>query len=72
MNPSFFLYFKITLNCYLFFVCLFVFQTSVSGGGLPRAEVMADTAVALASANVKLVSAKVIERLCNVRTFINS
>ncbi|XP_030848330.1 neurofibromin isoform X1 [Strongylocentrotus purpuratus] len=41
-------------------------KTSVSGGGLPRAEVMADTAVALASANVKLVSAKVIERLCNI------
>ncbi|XP_071499783.1 neurofibromin-like [Diadema antillarum] len=41
-------------------------KTSVSGGCLPRAEVMADTAVALASANVKLVSAKVIERLCKI------
>lgn len=56
----------------MFCFCLFVYQTSVSGGGLPRAEVMADTAVALASANVKLVSAKVIERLCNVRTISNS
>ncbi|XP_071848474.1 neurofibromin-like isoform X2 [Apostichopus japonicus] len=39
-------------------------KTSVTGGGQPRVEVMADTAVALASANVKLVSAKVIDRLC--------
>ncbi|XP_038058629.1 neurofibromin-like isoform X2 [Patiria miniata] len=41
-------------------------QTGLTGGGQPRTEVMADTAVALASANVKLVSAKVIDRLCKI------
>ena len=41
-------------------------QTGLTGGGQPRTVVMADTAVALASANVKLVSAKVIDRLCKV------
>lgn len=32
-------------------------------------EIMADTAVALASANVQLVSKKVIGRMCRVRTY---
>ncbi|XP_078599565.1 neurofibromin-like isoform X3 [Branchiostoma floridae x Branchiostoma japonicum] len=42
-------------------------KTSATGGlGSLKAEVMADTAVALASANVKLVSAKVISRLCKI------
>ncbi|XP_063221250.1 neurofibromin isoform X2 [Bacillus rossius redtenbacheri] len=40
---------------------------SVSGGvGSPMVEIMADTAVALASANVQLVAKKVIGRLCRV------
>jgi len=42
-------------------------QRSVTGGlGSIQAEIMADTAVALASANVQLVSKKVIWRLCRV------
>ncbi|KAG8232721.1 hypothetical protein J437_LFUL013314, partial [Ladona fulva] len=42
-------------------------KRSVTGGlGSPQAEVMADTAVALASANVQLVAKKVIGRLCRV------
>jgi hypothetical protein len=38
-----------------------------SGLGSPMVEIMADTAVALASANVQLVAKKVIGRLCRVR-----
>lgn len=42
-------------------------KRSVTGGlGSPKAEIMADTAVALASANVVLVANKVIFRLCTV------
>ena len=42
-------------------------KRSVTGGlGSVQAEIMADTAVALASANVQLVSRKVIGRLCRV------
>lgn len=36
-------------------------------GGPTKAEIMADTAVALASANVQLVAPKVLGRLCRVR-----
>ena len=47
---------------------LFSFQASATGGlGSVKAEVMADTAVALASANVQVVSRKVIGRLDSVR-----
>lgn len=42
-------------------------KRSVTGGlGSSQAEIMADTAVALASANVQLVAMKVISRLCRV------
>ncbi|XP_068124584.1 neurofibromin isoform X5 [Hyperolius riggenbachi] len=42
-------------------------KTSATGGlGSVKAEVMADTAVALASGNVKLVSSKVIGRMCKI------
>lgn len=42
-------------------------QRSLAGGpGSPQAEIMADTTVALASGNVRLVAAKVIGRLCRV------
>lgn len=42
-------------------------KRSVTGGlGSGQAEIMADTAVALASANVALVARKVIGRLCRV------
>ncbi|XP_055369731.1 neurofibromin isoform X2 [Betta splendens] len=42
-------------------------KTSATGGlGSIKAEVMADTAVALASGNVKLVSSKVIGRMCKI------
>ena len=42
-------------------------KRSVTGGlGSPQAEIMADTAVALASANVEAVARKVIARLCKV------
>ena len=45
-------------------------KRSVTGGlGSIQAEIMADTAVALTSANVQLVSRKVIGRLCRVRFF---
>lgn len=47
---------------------MFCFQASATGGlGSVKAEVMADTAVALASANVQVVSRKVIGRLDSVR-----
>ena len=50
-------------------VCVVLLQRSVTGGlGSVQAEIMADTAVALASANVQLVSRKVIVRLCKVRS----
>ena len=46
---------------------LLSFQASATGGlGSVKAEVMADTAVALASANVQIVSRKVIGRLDSV------
>lgn len=45
-------------------------KRSVTGGlGSGQAEIMADTAVALASANVALVARKVIGRLCRVGFF---
>ena len=45
-------------------------KRSVTGGlGSIQAEIMADTAVALTSANVQLVSRKVIGRLCRVSAF---
>lgn len=48
-----------------------LFQASATGGlGSVKAEVMADTAVALASANVQVVSRKVIGRLDSVRRYI--
>lgn len=51
----------------LFFLMIFFLQRSVTGGlGSIQAEIMADTAVALTSANVQLVSRKVIGRLCRV------
>lgn len=44
-------------------------KRSVTGGlGSSQAEIMADTAVALASANDALVARKVIVRLCTVRS----
>ena len=43
------------------------FQASIGGEAKKlNAEIMADTAVALASSNVKLVSKKIISRLCKV------
>lgn len=44
----------------------FIQKSVVSGLGSPQVEIMADTAVALASANVQLVAKKVIGRLCRV------
>ncbi|XP_050358352.1 neurofibromin-like isoform X2 [Nymphalis io] len=44
----------------------FIQQSVNSGLGSPVVEIMADTVVALASANVQLVSKKVIVRMCNV------
>ena len=42
-------------------------QVSIAGEAKKaNAEIMADTAVALASSNVKLVSKKIISRLCKV------
>lgn len=42
-------------------------KRSVQGGlGSLQAEIMADTAVALASSNVKLVASKIIKRLCKI------
>jgi neurofibromin 1 len=45
----------------------FIHQSMTGGLGSPMVEIMADTAVALASANVPLVAKKVIARLCTVR-----
>lgn len=45
----------------------FIHKSVSSGLGSPQVEIMADTAVALASANVQLVAKKVIGRLCRVR-----
>lgn len=47
----------------------FIHRSVSSGLGSPMVEIMADTAVALASANVQLVAKKVIGRLCRVRIF---
>ncbi|XP_044742019.1 neurofibromin [Chrysoperla carnea] len=44
----------------------FIHRSVTSGLGSPMVEIMADTAVALASANVQLVAKKVIGRLCRV------
>lgn len=44
----------------------FIYKSVSSGLGSPQVEIMADTAVALASANVQLVAKKVIGRLCRV------
>ncbi|PSN31934.1 Neurofibromin [Blattella germanica] len=44
----------------------FIHRSVASGLGSPMVEIMADTAVALASANVQLVANKVIGRLCRV------
>ncbi|KAK9758709.1 GTPase-activator protein for Ras-like GTPase [Popillia japonica] len=44
----------------------FIHRSVSSGLGSPMVEIMADTAVALASANVQLVAKKVIGRLCRV------
>lgn len=44
----------------------FIQKSVQSGLGSPQVEIMADTAVALASANVQLVAKKVIGRLCRV------
>ncbi|XP_065165550.1 neurofibromin isoform X2 [Atheta coriaria] len=44
----------------------FIHKSVSSGLGSPMVEIMADTAVALASANVQLVAKKVIGRLCRV------
>ena len=53
-------------------ICMMRWQRSVTGGlGSIQAEIMADTAVALASANVQLVSKKVIWRLCRVRNLFH-
>lgn len=48
----------------------FIHRSVQSGLGSPMVEIMADTAVALASANVQLVAKKVIGRLCRVSAFI--
>lgn len=44
----------------------FIQKSVTSGLGSPQVEIMADTAVALASANVQLVAKKVIGRMCRV------
>lgn len=44
----------------------FIKRSVTAGLGSFKAEVMADTAVALAAANVQLVAKKVIGRLCRV------
>ncbi|XP_037955193.1 neurofibromin isoform X2 [Teleopsis dalmanni] len=44
----------------------FLHKSITYGLGTPQVEIMADTAVALASANVQLVSKKVITRMCRV------
>lgn len=51
----------------------FISKSVKAGLGSPQVEIMADTAVALASANVELVAKKVIGRLCRVidKTCVN-
>lgn len=51
----------------------FISKSVAAGLGSPQVEIMADTAVALASANVELVAKKVIGRLCRVidKTCVN-
>lgn len=44
----------------------FIKRSTEHGVGSPVVEILADTAVALASANVSLVSRKIINRLCRV------
>lgn len=44
----------------------FIKRSGEGGVGSPVVEIMADTAVALASANVQLVAKKIIGRLCRV------
>lgn len=44
----------------------FIKKSITSGLGSPQVEIMADTAVALASANVQMVAKKIIGRLCRV------
>lgn len=44
----------------------FILKSISFGLGSPEVEIMADTAVALAAANVELVAKKVIGRLCRV------
>lgn len=46
----------------------FIKRSGEAGVGSPVVEVLADTAVALASANVQLVAKKIIGRLCRVRS----
>jgi neurofibromin 1 len=48
----------------------FIKRSVTAGLGSFKAEVMADTAVALAAANVQLVAKKVIGRLCRVRSIL--
>lgn len=45
----------------------FIKRSNESGLSSPVVEILADTAVALASANVQLVAKKIIGRLCRVR-----
>lgn len=47
----------------------FIKRSSDGGYASPVVEVLADTAVALASANVQLVAKKIIGRLCRVCFF---
>jgi len=48
-------------------------KRSVTGGfGSKPADIMADTSVALASANVELVSRKVVSRILHVRSLLYS
>ena len=44
----------------------FIKRSNDSGLASPVVEILADTAVALASANVQLVAKKIIGRLCRV------
>lgn len=55
---------KIVLSLLKYIIYYFI-----AGLGSPMVEIMADTAVALASANVQLVAKKIIGRMCRVRIF---
>lgn len=50
----------------------FIKRSGESGVGSPVVEILADTAVALASANVQLVAKKIIGRLCRVSYCYNN